>query len=145
MTLKIEEDQVPTKFTVNKAFLQKRKKVIIKESLLSFQTFSYNLERTPEVQGTRNKCGKGEWIILEVKRIWHGQLAISYDFFLIRIKIQWYPAFKTSKTFIVSKVFIFRNPAWICLKAHNLPFVHAKFHWSSFSSLASTQFWVKMK
>ena len=50
----------------------------------------------------------------------------------------------TSKTFIVSKVFIFRNPAWICLKAHNLPFVHAKFHCSSFSSLASTQFWVKM-
>ena len=46
----------------------------------------------------------------------------------------------TSKTLIVSKVFIFRNPAWICLKVHNLPFVHAKFYCSSFSSLASTQF-----
>ena len=50
----------------------------------------------------------------------------------------------TSKTFIVPKVFIFKNPDWFCLKAHNLPFIHAEFHSSGSSSLACTEFGVKM-
>ena len=44
----------------------------------------------------------------------------------------------TSKTFIVPKVFSFGYPDWFCLKAHDLPFTHAKFHSSGSSSLAST-------
>ena len=44
----------------------------------------------------------------------------------------------TSKTYIVPKVFTFGYPDWFCLKAHDLPFTHAKFHSSGSSSLAST-------
>ena len=44
----------------------------------------------------------------------------------------------TSKTFMVPKVFILRNLDWFCLKAHNLPFIHAKFQSTGFSGLAST-------
>ena len=47
-------------------------------------------------------------------------------------------ATETSETFIVPKVFTFGYPDWFCLKAHDLPFIHAKFHSSSSSSLAST-------
>ena len=46
----------------------------------------------------------------------------------------------TSKTYIVPKVFILRNMNWFCLKAHYLPFVHAKFQSTGFNGLASTQF-----
>ena len=37
----------------------------------------------------------------------------------------------TSKTFIMLKVFTFENLDWFCLKAHYLPFIHAKVHSSS--------------
>ena len=50
----------------------------------------------------------------------------------------------TRKTFIAPKVFVFGNSDWICLKAHNLPFLHAKFHRTGSSGFASTQFWMKM-
>ena len=50
----------------------------------------------------------------------------------------------TSKTFMVPKVFILRNLHRLCLKAHYLPFIHAKFHSSGLSGLASTWIWVKM-
>ena len=50
----------------------------------------------------------------------------------------------TSKTFIVPKVFTFENSDWFCLKAHYLPFIHAKFHSSGLSGLASMWIWVKM-
>ena len=46
----------------------------------------------------------------------------------------------TSKTFMVPKVFILRNLDWFCLKAHYLPFVHAKIQSTGFSGLASTLF-----
>ena len=54
-----------------------------------------------------------------------------------------YPAIK-NKTFMVPKVFILRNLHQLCLKADYLPFIHAKFHGSGSSGLASTWFWVKM-
>ena len=44
----------------------------------------------------------------------------------------------TSKTFIVSKVYIFGNSGRICQIACNLPFVHAKFQRTGSSRLAST-------
>ena len=40
----------------------------------------------------------------------------------------------TSKTFIVPKIFIFRNSDWFCLKAHYLPFIYTKFHSTGSSS-----------
>ena len=46
----------------------------------------------------------------------------------------------TSKTFIVPKVFTIGCPDWFCLKAPDLPFIHAKFHSSGSSGLASTWF-----
>ena len=46
----------------------------------------------------------------------------------------------TSKTFIASKVFIFRKSGWFCLKAHNLPLFHAKFCHAGSSGLSSTCF-----
>ena len=46
----------------------------------------------------------------------------------------------TSKTFIVPKVFTFGHPDLFCLKANNLPFIHAIFHSSGSSNLAFTQF-----
>ena len=33
----------------------------------------------------------------------------------------------TSKTFVVPKRLILRNPGWLRLKAHKLPFFHVKF------------------
>ena len=51
----------------------------------------------------------------------------------------------TSKTFIASKVFIFRKSGWFCLKAHNLPLFHAKFRHAGSSGLSSTCFWNLMK
>ena len=50
----------------------------------------------------------------------------------------------TSKTFIVLKVFTYENSDWFCLKAHYLPFIHAKFHSSGSSGLVSTLIRVKM-
>jgi len=44
----------------------------------------------------------------------------------------------TSKTFTASEVSIFGNSDWICQKAYNLPFVHAKFQRTSSSCLASS-------
>ena len=44
----------------------------------------------------------------------------------------------TSRTFIVLRVLILSNSDWCYLKAHNLPFIHAKFHSTGLSSLAST-------
>ena len=44
----------------------------------------------------------------------------------------------TSKTFIALKVFTLKTPNWFCQKAHNLPFVYAKFCSSGSSCLAST-------
>ena len=47
--------------------------------------------------------------------------------------------------FIGQTLFILRNLDWFCLKAHNLPFVHAKFQSTGFSGLASTSFWNLIK
>ena len=44
----------------------------------------------------------------------------------------------TSKTFIVAKQLILRNPGWLHLKANKLPFFHVKFHKTGSGSLAST-------
>ena len=44
----------------------------------------------------------------------------------------------TSKILVAPKVFIFGNLDWIFLEAHNLPFLHAKFHRTGSSGLAST-------
>ena len=51
----------------------------------------------------------------------------------------------TSKTFVVHKVIIFRKSSWFCLKAHNLPLFHAKFHHAVSIGLSSTCFWSLMK
>ena len=73
-------------------------------------------------------------------------LFLSFSFYSLRVcnPTLLSKATVTSKTFIVPKVFIFRHPGWSCLKAYNLPFVHAKFQCSGSSSLASTWFRVKM-
>ena len=51
----------------------------------------------------------------------------------------------TSKTFVAPKVFILRNSDWLCLRAHNLRLIHAKFHCASLRGLAFTWFWKLMK
>ena len=49
----------------------------------------------------------------------------------------------TKETFIVHKVFILKNSALYLLKAHDLPFFHAKFQSSGSNGLATTPIWTK--
>ena len=44
----------------------------------------------------------------------------------------------TSKTFMMSKVFILKNSDWFCLKGNNLPLIHVKFQSTGLSGLAYT-------
>ena len=69
--------------------------------------------------------------------IYQGYIITPWTVFWVTITLQ-SKATDTSKTFIVPKVFIFENSDWFCLKAHYLPFIHAKFHSSGSSGLAST-------
>ena len=59
----------------------------------------------------------------------------AYDFTTTTLQSK---ATDTSKTFIVPKVFIYDNSDWICVKAHCIPFIHAKFHSSGSNGLAFT-------
>ena len=63
---------------------------------------------------------------------------INADARLVNNSTLFSKASDTSKTFIVAKQLVLRNPAWLHLKANKQPFFYVKFHMTGSGSLAST-------